>query len=281
MGLLDDSYSTLLTSLRTAASSPGSGKQGFKQESWHDRTFDLLDNMERGFSRETLVDVDQQLQKSRRLLKFEVTRSIDRREYWLHTSEGEFLMFARLAKDAARIELFVYDPCEENASNSLFDPDLPAYTLSCDASLGQWRLCQEHCDICRHAPGEFTCTCTRQRRETLLIEQSKVDVGDGVNHSLWVSAVSWDSVGCEWQTHTLVSRMPTWNEAVGSLVLDFGSRNVQASAKNFQLTFDGDEHRRLLCQFGKIENDKFALDFRSPLSIVQAFSLSLSTIFWQ
>jgi hypothetical protein len=81
----------------------------------------------------------------------------------------------------------------------------------------------------------------------------------------------------EWQQ--LVTKAPVWNDSVGSLVLDFKGRTIIPSAKNFQLSC-GSSQEQVVCQCGKIGKDEFSIDFKYPLSVIQAFGISLTTIFW-
>lgn len=80
------------------------------------------------------------------------------------------------------------------------------------------------------------------------------------------------------ESETLTTKMPTWNEEFECLVLDFEGRSVTSSAHNFQLAHSEDP-AQLLCQYGKIGPTTFSLDFKKPLSVVQAFGVSLSTMF--
>lgn len=60
--------------------------------------------------------------------------------------------------------------------------------------------------------------------------------------------------------------------------LNFYGRVTLASVKNFQLVEeDDDENQKPLLQFGKVGSDVFTMDFRRPLSAVQAFAICLST----
>lgn len=61
----------------------------------------------------------------------------------------------------------------------------------------------------------------------------------------------------------------------GDLRLNFKGRVGIASVKNFQLTFV-DEPDNVVVQFGKIDDDRFNLDFKAPFNAFQAFSLVLS-----
>jgi hypothetical protein len=78
----------------------------------------------------------------------------------------------------------------------------------------------------------------------------------------------------------LESRLPEWNESVGSLVLKFTGGRVQcASAKNFLLAEKARPENAVL-QFGKAHKGRFALDFRYPLAPLQALGICLSACNW-
>lgn len=72
------------------------------------------------------------------------------------------------------------------------------------------------------------------------------------------------------------NKRPQWNDHVGAYVLNFEGRVTMASVKNFQLVEEGKEDEVLL-QFGRVEKDKFTLDFSWPLSPLQAFGICLSS----
>lgn len=73
----------------------------------------------------------------------------------------------------------------------------------------------------------------------------------------------------------LGNKTPRYNEEQKSYVLDFGSRVTTASIKNFQLIAPGYEDN-ILMQFGRSGSNKFTMDFKWPLSPIQAFGLVLS-----
>lgn len=55
--------------------------------------------------------------------------------------------------------------------------------------------------------------------------------------------------------------------------LNFRGRVTVPSVKNFQLV--GADPTDVLCQFGKVGEDRFHLDYKQPLNAVQAFALAL------
>lgn len=74
----------------------------------------------------------------------------------------------------------------------------------------------------------------------------------------------------------LQNKPPSWNDAVGAYVLNFSGRVTMASVKNFQLCGQDDEQNQIM-QFGRIGKDEFSLDVQWPMSLFQAFAISLSS----
>ncbi|VDM80545.1 unnamed protein product [Strongylus vulgaris] len=77
------------------------------------------------------------------------------------------------------------------------------------------------------------------------------------------------------------NKSPVWNEDSQSYVLNFHGRVTQASVKNFQIIHDHD--RKLIfsdyivMQFGRISDECFSMDFRYPLSALQAFGIAMTS----
>ena len=78
------------------------------------------------------------------------------------------------------------------------------------------------------------------------------------------------------------NKKPSWDEVIKAYTLDFKGRVRKASVKNFQLQAcaaqSKDGHGPILLQFGKNGANEFALDFKYPFSIAQAFASALSSI---
>ena len=70
---------------------------------------------------------------------------------------------------------------------------------------------------------------------------------------------------------------PKWNEGKECYTLNFYGRVSRASAKNFQMVAPGDEDTIYLL-FGKFSTECFHLDYRSPLSMFQAFAIGLTAL---
>ena len=77
----------------------------------------------------------------------------------------------------------------------------------------------------------------------------------------------------------LESKVPTLKN--GRYYLNFGGRVKVGSMKNFQLiAANPDDNnkqnkKQVICQFGKVDNNTFNLDFKFPLCPLQAFSIAL------
>jgi len=70
---------------------------------------------------------------------------------------------------------------------------------------------------------------------------------------------------------------PRWNERTECYTLNFYGRVSWPSAKNFELIEAGDPDTIYLL-FGKVGRDTFNLDYRSPLTMFQAFCIALSAL---
>ncbi|CAD7943546.1 unnamed protein product [Amoebophrya sp. A25] len=80
-----------------------------------------------------------------------------------------------------------------------------------------------------------------------------------------------------YKTRTFENVAPRWNSKQKSYVLPFFGRVKTSSAKNFQLV-DPAEPDEVLLLFGKIKTELFALDYRHPLSMLDAFGIAISSL---
>jgi len=79
----------------------------------------------------------------------------------------------------------------------------------------------------------------------------------------------------------LENRLPTWNKKSRTMVLDFNGRVKKASAKNFQLCARGKRDKSsVILQYGKLEDERYILDFKRPLSAIQALGIALTVKGW-
>jgi len=278
MGLLDETCATLLAPLRLPSFSKAPLVDTSCPKARDDAiSFDILDSMEKGLARELAVDFMEPLPDSSNLWKFYMERSADRREYRLHCESGEFLLYGVMSRCTRRVDIYLYDSNEKD--RALFELYRPAFVLTCNNAKTEWTLFQERCDRCRNAPECHACSCCRGRKELMYVHHSNANIGDGVNHCMDVRIPAGTEFGPAEEVR-FVTKMPSWNAKLECLVLDFKGRKVMASAKNFQLALEGDESERVVCQYGKIGANRLSLDFRHPLTVAQAFALSLTTASW-
>ncbi|CAD6191773.1 unnamed protein product [Caenorhabditis auriculariae] len=72
------------------------------------------------------------------------------------------------------------------------------------------------------------------------------------------------------------NKNPIWNEDTQSYVLNFHGRVTQASVKNFQIVHEADQEY-IVMQFGRVSDEHFTMDFRYPLSALQAFGIAMTS----
>mmetsp|Transcript_3172 Transcript_3172/g.7434 ORF Transcript_3172/g.7434 Transcript_3172/m.7434 type:complete len:276 (-) Transcript_3172:286-1113(-) len=274
MVLLSSSYSRWPLTLSRCGSAKRDLKDGAFEEG-ENTSFDMAEFCELGLAKELLSDYMAPVRRRSALWKFHIERSADKLHYRLFASDCQFLMYARVSKASkeGRIDFFLYDPSDDA---TLFDPAKPAFAMTA-ISEWEWRVLAERCDRCRYAPKHLACSRCRAKREVVHIRHSLESVGDGLNHCMEVHLPADEQAGTT--ASTLITRLPSWNEQVQSLVLDFTGRKVLPSAKNFQLA-PSDKAEVVSCQYAKIKDDVFALDFRFPLTVIQAFGIALTTITW-
>jgi hypothetical protein len=266
-----------------------------KEES-QERAFEIADSVEQGIARETVTEFVRPLRRSSALWRFHVIRSEDKLEYRLFADDGDFLMYAKASLEAQRIDMYLYNPTQRG--KRLFDASRPAFTLSHNKDKTEWRLVQERCELCQFAPKHLSCSCVG-KQQVACISHTRKPIGDGIFNcmDIKVPGLHADSTPLAWcplaghgdlaasspetgpETQSLTTTQPTWNDEIESLVLNFKGRSILSSAKNFQLTLR-QKPDHVVCQYGKIGPNTFSLDFKYPLSVVQAFGTSLSTLFW-
>lgn len=266
------------------------------EDRWdRERAFDIADELENGLAREIVTEFMHPLRRASRLWRFHVVRSEDKLQYRLFSDDGEFLMYARAALEAQKVEFFLYNPTEKE--DKLYDAARPAFTMTWSKDKTEWRIVQERCEHCQFSPKYLSCSC-HGKQQVAFIRHSKKPIGDGIFNSIEMhvpglysdgSRVVWcpllgrgdlaEGPDGSHEAQRLVTRKPVWNDDVESLVLDFKGRNILSSAKNFQLALS-QKPEHVICQYGKIGPSTFSLDFRYPLSVIQAFGASLTTLFW-
>lgn len=252
------------------------------------RAYDIADALEGGMARETTSGFQHPLRRAKNLWKFKVVRSEDKLQYRLFSGNGDFLMYAKASMENRQVSFFMYDPCAKQ-DKSLFDPSRPAFTMIFNEAKTEWQLLEERCEYCYYAPNRFQCAC-HGKRQVAFIRHSQEEVGDGLFNCMDIECPGLAADGMPAMTcsavrgdfpevQRLTTKKPQWNDEIESLVLDFKGRKVLSSSKNFQLSLPG-RPNSAVCQYGKISPNSFGLDFKHPLSVVQAFGISLTTLLW-
>jgi len=200
-------------------------------------------------------------------------------------------MYARAFPEARSVAFFLHDPRENE--QLLYDPHRPAFTMSWSSDKTEWRLVQEKCENCQFAPKHLSCSCA-DKQQVAFVRHHRCHVGDGIFNGMevhlpgicsdgrplvWCSKLGRGDLADAEQALDLTAKMPAWSDEVESLVLDFKGRRIQSSAKNFQLVPQCGKDQPL-CQYGKVGPNTFSLDFKFPLSVIQAFGISMTTLFW-
>jgi len=88
--------------------------------------------------------------------------------------------------------------------------------------------------------------------------------------------ITWQ-VDRDGQEYCMSNLLPKWDKTLGSFSLPFFGRVTKASKKNFQMVINGDPNTIYL-MFGKVSKDVFSLDFRAPLSPLDAWALALAAL---
>eukprot|EP00929_Paragymnodinium_shiwhaense_P108358 TRINITY_DN74678_c0_g1_i1.p1 TRINITY_DN74678_c0_g1~~TRINITY_DN74678_c0_g1_i1.p1 ORF type:complete len:564 (+),score=151.20 TRINITY_DN74678_c0_g1_i1:324-2015(+) len=79
------------------------------------------------------------------------------------------------------------------------------------------------------------------------------------------------------KSYHMENLQPRWDKKLNSYALPFFGRVKKASAKNFQLVIDNNMNTIYL-MFGKISKDVFCLDYRGPLSALDAMGIACAAL---
>lgn len=106
-------------------------------------------------------------------------------------------------------------------------------------------------------------------------------VTEGGVKSSWRPHTKEDSISAAPDNHRelmcLVNKRPKWDDEACGHVLNFRGRVTLSSVKNFQLQVEGTNDETVL-QFGRTAKNRFTLDFKYPLSPLQAFAICLASV---
>lgn len=267
----------------------GSGKNA-KSQQVQDMgvdAFEAIDAMECGLSCEPVTSHFLQPNPSAGKKKaMVVKRSADKLQHTLFDEDMSAVFIARTVMEKDCVEIFAAggkNPSELGTSHAAVGP---AFTLTFDSSKKVWQMGSQHCEHCQWRAPHLSCT-SLGGQTFARVSQSKENIGEAKalcmdveipqvyadgSRELWCPHCS----GTRSKQMDLSSERPKWNSRIEALTMDFNGRAQAASAKNFKLSL-GDQNVLL---YGKRSNGDFCLDFEHPLSVAQAFAISLTTMFW-
>jgi hypothetical protein len=246
-------------------------------EQRHWRAFENADIMEQGLAVGLVGDFMEAPSEEQRM-RFE--RSPDRKEFLLTDSDGAGCLLARVSDNGFNI--FITRDGEPPIALG------PMFQLASDNAKTKWTLSAVACNHCEMR-GRRTCG----KRDLAYIRHHKeyVQQGEGELHCMDIEIPTMSENGdmeiwcpmCrpegDYHSTSLTTRRPKWNPRLKTLNMNFHGRVSQSSAKNFQLELvDKPEKFRVL--FGKVAQNKYVLDFKSPLNMIQAFAAAVSTSTW-
>lgn len=210
--------------------------------------------------------------------KMIVERSDDRVCHVLYNENREKVLEARLTDQG--IHVFAA------STDSKVPVGTPAFTLTYDKDKTNWTIGSRYCETCAYR-NPFNSCQNKGGRTFGFIRHGKEEIGEGVAMCMDIDI---PQIGADGHSETwcalckdsdndrieLSSLRPKWNKKLQSLCMDFKGRVEAASAKNFQLCLND----QTVLVYGKKANGTFALEFEHPLSTMQAFTISLSTMYW-
>ncbi|CAM6033137.1 unnamed protein product [Sphagnum compactum] len=119
-----------------------------------------------------------------------------------------------------------------------------------------------------------------------VVHPKRIVVGDGASDEGAKSRAEEEALPGP-RLMSLKSKTPEWNHERGCWSLDFKGRATMASIHNFQLVSSSSSsgsrsdaasaEERVVLQMGKVGKEEYIVDFCSPLSALQAFSICLTS----
>ena len=264
---------------------------------------DLLSKAETGEARELVSEQCQSPSRKSGITSLFFLRMDNPVDFVLarESTGAEFLMFARLRSDDRVFDIYHHKPLEKG-----FVENAPDFKLTWDAKMERWHV--------RMFTERIPCeTCLYRTRNTAFPGEKPVilEINQGVQYSSkgtqhWffmditgVSTADGDRIiecrqcqerksdsspgGRRGRTELrLQSTIPTQTPA-GDLSIRFLTRGraIVPSSRNLQIINSTKDGAEIVMQFLKLSASRFNVDFKAPLSPLQAFCLALSTHFWR
>jgi len=227
--------------------------------------------------------------------RLSVQRSSNMREYLLTRQGGEPLLLAVRDSSGERFDIYI---ARIGKPNTVLGP---AFSLQCrDSSLKDWTLQSVRCECCE-AKGRRSCGIRELARIRHYVEPlgegkalcmdidiptpiaSEQECSEQGGCAVWCSVCNGQQPEDKSSIVSLTSRRPKWSPKHRTLTLNFYGRCSMASAKNFQLELAESDHTGsdMKFLFGKVSGSSFVLDYRRPLSMIEAFAAALTTSQWK
>lgn len=243
-----------------------------------------------------------------------VSSSVTTDEFQLMSESLELLMIARRRPEKCTIDFWLpLNECEQQA------PPVPAFCMRYQKEGDEWLLVSSRCEGCAHRPFHLTCDFLGRRQQVARVQHSRRKVQKcSVHHvdlyvppllndqsTLWCPACTGKDLGSKTPPSVggscspmgspikspsfhllppegadalqLTSKLPAWSQDLGGLILNFEDRSgLLSSPRNFILQHEG----KVVMQHAQIAENTWCLDFKSPLSVIQAFASAMSSIDW-
>jgi len=277
--------------------------------------FDEVD-LEKGCSwnsQACAIKLKQPPPKSEQLTRYTIVSSTAHADEFQLMTEGlELLMIARRRPDKQNVDFWL--PCDEQQVSPV-----PAFCMRYQKEGDEWLLMQSRCELCAHRPFHLTCDFLGRGQQVARIQHCRRKVEKcSVHHvdlyvppllneqsSLWCPACTGKDLGSKTPLSVggscspkgsptkspsfhllppegadalqLQSKLPAWNADLEGLILKFEDRKgLLSSPRNFILQQEGE----VVMQHAQIAENTWCLDFKNPLSVIQAFGTAMSSLDW-
>lgn len=208
------------------------------------RSYDIADVLESGSARETPSCIIGRIED--KMMRYNVRMKND--TYDISLGE-DFQLHADVRGHV--VEFFMYPPTSE-----LFDKSDPAFRMTYAFNTKTWSLR----------------TTTEPSEELISVKHDF----DGLFLTIQAQIPALETLEPPTEIESL---KPWWDEKEKQWVLKFTVPGILADRRNLQLKLkDGDS---AICVFAMNGAETFALDVMSPLSVVQACAVAISTHFWE
>merc|ERR1712112_36950 len=208
------------------------------------RSYDIADVLESGRARETPSCIIGRMDD--KLTRYNVRMKNDK--YDISLAE-DFLLHVYVS--GPTIEFFMYPPTSE-----LFDKSDPAFRMTYAHNNKTWSLR----------------TTTEPSEELISVKHSF----DGVFLTVQAQIPALRTLEPPTEVESL---KPWWDEKKKQWALHFNIPDIVPDSRNIQLKLKGGDSA--ICLFAMNGAETFALDVMSPLSVVQASAVAISTHYWE